>query len=205
MPLTPADFAGPAARLAPGDLTAAAAVLKVSLPAIQAVEKVESCGRGFHPDSKRPIILFEPHIFSKLTGGKFDKGHPDISYGARWSKPYPATQTGRYDQLLEAMALDETHALCAASWGLFQIMGYHHQICGFTTAQNFVQAMVRSEGEQLMAFARFVGAQPAMASALRAKDWHAFAREYNGPAYAAHAYDQKLKTAYQALTAPKAA
>jgi hypothetical protein len=35
-----------------------------------------------------------------------------------------------------------------------------------------------------------------LAAALRRHDWHAFARGYNGPAYARNAYDAKMAEAY---------
>lgn len=199
--MAPAEFAGAATPLGLGDIAAAAAVAGVPAASIRVVEMVESNGRGFHPDSRRPVILFEPHIFSRRTQHRFDVSHPDISYPVGGAKPYPAEQDARYEQLFAAMALDEAAALSSASWGLFQIMGYHYGLCGFTTVQGFVRAMVRSEGEQLLALVRFIRAQPPMLEALREADWHAFAREYNGADYARNAYDQKLKAAAASLKA----
>ncbi|MCR5643911.1 MAG: N-acetylmuramidase family protein, partial [Prevotella sp.] len=36
-------------------------------------------------------------------------------------------------------------------------------------------------------------------TALQKKDWKAFARLYNGPAYAQNRYDEKLSTAYSSF------
>jgi len=38
-----------------------------------------------------------------------------------------------------------------------------------------------------------------MLAALQKKDWKAFARLYNGPAYAQNRYDDKLSTAYSSF------
>ena len=38
-----------------------------------------------------------------------------------------------------------------------------------------------------------------MLAALQKKDWKAFARLYNGPAYAQNGYDEKLSTAYSSF------
>ncbi|MGG7377547.1 N-acetylmuramidase domain-containing protein, partial [Escherichia coli] len=40
-----------------------------------AVIHVESSGAGYQAD-RRPKILFERHVFHRLTGGRFDAAHP---------------------------------------------------------------------------------------------------------------------------------
>jgi len=197
----PPDFVGAARPLAPGDFRAAAAVLQLDERRIRAVDEVESRGRGFHPDSRRPVILYEPHVFHRLTRGKFSDSHPEISYPTWGTKPYPASQSIRYAQLIAARELDEAAALSSASWGRFQIMGFNHAAAGFSTPQAFVAAMCAGEGEHLMAFARFVKTSPRAMNALRLSDWAGFARWYNGEGYAQHGYDQRLKTAYARLCA----
>lgn len=190
------DFTGPALPVTDDDVRAVAGLLGVTVAKVRAVREVESNGRGVHPETRRPTILFEPHVFHRETKGRFSGSHPDLSYPKWGEKPYPATQAQRYAQLVAAMALDETAALRSASWGGYQVMGFNHRACGFDTVQAFVREMVRGDRGQLLAFAAFVKANPAMLAALRAGDWSAFARLYNGPAYAQHAYDQKLKAAH---------
>ena len=56
----------------------AAASLNCEIAVIKAVTEVESRGNGFLPDDQ-PVILFERHIFSRYTKGKYDKDYPDIS------------------------------------------------------------------------------------------------------------------------------
>jgi hypothetical protein len=190
------DFAGPALPVTNDDVCAVAKLLGVGVRHVRAVMAVESNGRGVHPETGRPTILFEPHIFSRETKGRFDEAHPDISYPKWGARQYSATQAQRYEQLGAAMALDETAALRSASYGLFQIMGFNHQACGHGTVQAFAAAMIQGERAQLQAFALFIVANHAMHDALKAADWAGFARRYNGPAYAQHGYDQKLKAAY---------
>jgi hypothetical protein len=189
---------GPGTPVADADRKAAAAILGVSIPKIVAVQTVESRGRGFRPDTGRPIILFEPHIFCRLTAGKFSDAWPEISYPVWGAHDYPSSQTSRWDMLAQAARLDEAAALKSASWGLFQVMGYNHKPAGYPDVQAFVRAMATTEGEQLAAFARFVKANPPMQQALQLSDWAGFARLYNGKGYAQHGYDQKLKAAYKA-------
>ncbi|MEJ0024314.1 MAG: N-acetylmuramidase family protein [Alphaproteobacteria bacterium] len=139
----------------------------------------ESRGRGFSPDG-RPIILFEPHIFSKATLRKYDLSNPNVSYKTWGDKPYPGTQAGRYAQLEEAFGLDPEAAVGSASWGLFQILGQNYKACGFASATAFVTDMAQSEARMLAAFEAFVRANKIL-DELQNKDWAGFARVYNGP------------------------
>jgi hypothetical protein len=195
--LTLADLAGPATPLTAADMAQASRALGagVGLAKVRAVVEVESRGRGFG-EGGRPIILFEPHIFHRLTSGKFSEAWPEISYPTWGTLPYPSSQKTRYAQLEQAMRLDPSAALKAASWGLFQLMGYNFKPCGFASVEAFVRAMVSGEAAQLAAFTAFVAGQPAMLNALRLGDWAGFARAYNGPGYAQHGYDQRLKAAF---------
>lgn len=193
--LTIADLAGPGTPLTPADLAAAALRLGVGLAKVRAVDEVESRGRGFADDG-RPIILFEPHVFHKQTAGRFDATHPDVSYPAWGTQPYPGSQKIRYGQLAQAMSLDLEAALKSASWGRYQVMGYNHALAGFANVSAFVRAVVSGEAAQLAGFVAFLIAQPPLLNALRLGDWAGFARRYNGEGYAQHGYDQRLKAAF---------
>ena len=94
------------------------------------------------------------------------------------------------------MTIDPECGMKAASWGLFQIMGFNYAAAGHSDIHSFVDAVKKSEGEQLLAFARFVTSDKVMLSALQAKDWAAFAERYNGRAYKKNNYDAKLANAY---------
>ena len=51
------------------DFKRAAATLNVEVAAVRAVAEVEAAGRGFLADG-RPQILYEAHIFHRLTNGE---------------------------------------------------------------------------------------------------------------------------------------
>ena len=165
--------------------------LGVKAPEIWTVFAVETSGCGFLPD-RRPVILYERHIFSRLTGGRFDDG--DISspipggYG-----PIGAPQ---YLRLARAMALDHDAALQSASWGLGQIMGQNFALAGFAGVQDMVSAMCDSEDSQLLAFSAFLKSAK-LDTALRIQDWTSFARGYNGPNFAQNHYDTNLRGEFQ--------
>jgi hypothetical protein len=184
----------PPPRLTPEDVADAAARLRTDPARIRAVIAVESAGRGFHPETGLPVILFEPHVFHRETDGRHAAARPDLSYPSWGARAYPRSQAERWRQLRAAAALDETAALRSASCGLFQIMGFNHRPCGFNTVQAFVAAQARGEREQLLAFVSFLQSR-GLDAALREGRWADFARAYNGPAYARHAYDQRLKAA----------
>lgn len=175
------------------DYADAAASLACDVASVHAVCAVESNGHGFAPDG-RAIILFEPHVFSRLTGHRFDSTQGGVSYPVWGTKPYPPTQDARWAQLLYAANLDHDAAYQSASYGLFQIMGFNFAACGFPTIASFVAAMAVNERAHLMAFVKFVVANH-LAQPLRDRNWAAFATGYNGPA-ATDAYSAKLADAY---------
>jgi hypothetical protein len=178
-------------------ITDAANRMGIEPAAMRAVLKVESRGSGFGPDG-RPIILYEPHIFSRLTARKFDATHPTLSYRNWKDRPYPKTQAERWQQIAAAYELDAEAALGAASWGLFQILGSNHKACGFDTASAFVADMAKSEVNMLKAFEVFCRSN-GIVDELQRKDWAGFARVYNGPGQV-ELYGRLLREAYEGFT-----
>lgn len=180
-------------------ITQAGAKFGLSYEIVATVASVESSGSGFNPITKFPTILFEGHIFSRLTGGKYDKTNPTISY-PRWTRKfYSKTQIGEHKRYAEAIALDREAALKSASYGLFQIMGFNHKECGCATIQEFINLNCRSEQDQLNLFLKFIESQ-GLIGHLKNRNWKAFARAYNGPDFAINRYDVKLALAYDNLT-----
>ena len=102
-----------------------------------------------------------------------------------------------YDRLERARKINRNAADASASWGMFQIMGFNHKACGEKTVSGFVEAMCRSEIDQLLLSARFINGNKVMLDALQKKNWAAFAKAYNGPAYAQNQYDVKMANAYK--------
>src|SRR5690606_7952472 len=86
-------------------------------------------------------------------------------------------------------------ALRSASWGLGQVMGFNHQSAGFASAEAMVKAMVQGEDAQLSAMVGFL-VENGLARHMKTQNWEAFARRYNGPAYAANHYHIKLEEQY---------
>ncbi len=87
----------------------------------------------------------------------------------------------------------------ATSWGRFQILGRNHKACGYTTPEAFVADMMAGEAAHLRAFVAFLKTNK-LDVPLRAHDWAAFARGYNGPRYAENKYDRKMAEAWRRLT-----
>ena len=179
-------------KLQEQDFSKAAKSLNCDIAAIKAVAEVESKSDGFLP-SDEPIILFERHIFSRLTKHIFDSSNPSIS------NPSPGGYgkvNQQHKKLQTAVALDRNAALMSASWGKFQIMGFNFTLAGFNSLQQFVTAMYTSEAEQLDAFINYIK-NTFLDDELRDKRWADFARKYNGPMYSKYNYDKKLAAAYK--------
>lgn len=180
--------------LIPLDFHAASETLGCDAAAIRAVAEIESGGRsGFLPDG-RPKILFESHVFSRLTGGRYDQTHPDLST-RKWTRNYVGG-AGEHERLARARQLDREAADQAASWGKFQILGRNHKSAGHETVAAFVEAQCASEQAQLHAFVQFI-INNDLCDELRDRDWASFARKYNGPGYAENRYDIKMAQAYE--------
>jgi peptidoglycan hydrolase-like protein with peptidoglycan-binding domain len=187
-------FIGAARPLHSDGLTAAATHVGVDPVVLWSVVVVETSGYGFLPD-KRPSILFERHIFRSRTGRRFDAAHPGISGSPGGYGPSGAHQ---YKRLEEAIACDRRAALESASWGLGQIMGFNAALAGFRDAEDMVSQMLCSENEQILAMASFMRAT-GLHAPLQRRDWTAFARRYNGPAFANNRYHEKLAAAHTSL------
>lgn len=184
--------------LTQADIEAAAVTLQCDVAAIQAVISVESPKGGFLPDG-RVVILFERHVMArKLKAAGIDPA-PYQAAQPNIVNTQPGGYLGgaaEYSRLAAAKQIDATAALCSASWGRFQVMGYHYAALGYATVQAFVADMATGEAAQLRAFVKFVLADTALHAALQARDWPAFARGYNGPNYAINHYDARLTQAY---------
>ena len=183
------------------DIKHAADLLGVEPCAVKAVIDVESAGSGFLPDGRTPKILFEGHIFwRELKKRGFDPAlaasqHPEIVYPKPDRTKY-RNGTGEHERLNAALGIHRDAALCSASWGLFQIMGFNYAACGFADVCSFADSMYRGEAEHLRAFCEFMRSE-GLILFLSGLDFAGFARRYNGPGYAANQYDTKLQRAYE--------
>ncbi len=185
------EFKGKGWPLDDGGMDRICETLGVTDAEVWAVLTVETRGFGFLSD-RRPAILFERHIFHKLTDGKHDDGNPDIS--SRTPGGYIGGRS-EYSRLEKAMALDEEAALESASWGIGQIMGFNFTVAGYSSVKDLVLAMVQAENEQLLGMANFIKGN-GLASAMQRQNWTSFARGYNGKDFKKNEYDTRLAAAH---------
>ncbi len=184
-------------------------MLNVPVAAVKAVKQVEGGGIGIL--SGKPVILFEPHIYwRELKKRGIDpaliKGHSDMLYPLWRTKPYPKGQAAQWARFDRAAKINRDAAICACSWGAFQIMGFHFKACGCVSVQQFVNAMFESEDKQLELFCNYIKAV-GLDDELRAFGNPAlllnaskqFAAGYNGAYYFRNKYDEKLRAAYRSF------
>lgn len=188
------------------DLVDFARQYNLEVPAVKAVNEVESSGKGFLVDG-RPKILFEGHVFWRELKKRninpedlLNDESKDVLYST-WTKNHYLGGTGEYLRLERAAALSPSKevreaAYSAASWGAFQIMGYHYRSLGYESIETFVSKMKDHEREHLRAFGKFLDVNNLIRHLIN-KDWTKFAKGYNGISYKVNKYDEKLKAAYE--------
>lgn len=180
-------------------IMSAAKHLNVPVACIHAIAEVESRGAGFIQDGM-PSILFERHVFYKrLSINNLDPIPVSQHYPAIASAAPGGYLGGRkeHERLATAKRVHPQSAIEAASWGRFQIMGYHWKALGYASASSFENAMCSSEAHHLEAFTAFIKIDRTLHSALKQRHWEEFARFYNGPNYKKNHYDTKLAAAYK--------
>jgi hypothetical protein len=189
------SFQGAAKALTAEGLEAVSQKLSVPAAEIWAVLAVETCGCGFLPDL-RPQILYERHIFHRLTHGKYDDG------GISDPRPggYGSHGAHQYDRLAQAMARNQTAALESCSWGIGQVLGENYARAGFADVEEMVAAMAASEDQQLAAMANFL-VSSGLDVLLQAHDWDSFARGYNGCNHTINRYDIRLHAEFERCSA----
>lgn len=183
------------------DFARAARELSCTVAAVKAVCQVEAPNGGFDADDI-PRILFESHVFSRLTQHRYDKTNPSISTYAWDQSKYAKGATadlrnrGEHLRLQAAVALSPDAAKMSASWGRFQVLGENYKIAGFTSLQAFVNAAYAGESRHLDMFIGFCKSKK-LDVHLRTQSWAAFAFGYNGRDYAKNKYDEKLAAAFK--------
>jgi hypothetical protein len=188
------------------DLIAFAQKHNLQLAAVKAVNEVESSGKGFLIDG-RPKILFEGHIFWNQLKERginpssiANASNADVLY-SKWTKSHYLGGAKEFDRLEKAANLlpdprVKEAALASASWGSYQIMGFHAKKLKYDSVEAFVDEMYIHERNQLEAFGRYI-TEFGCINHLRSLNWASFAKCYNGPAYAQNKYDIKMANAYQ--------
>lgn len=165
--------------------------LGVSLKQLRAVARVESSSTGYDRLG-RPKILFERHLFHRLTGG----AHSPSMFSDPASGGYSIDSWGK---LLRAVSADVEAAFSSCSWGKFQVLGLHWRDLKYGSVLEMAYATVIGEAAHYDMLARFIeknGLQDEMrALSSDPETCRGFARAYNGPAYARLGYHTKLARA----------
>lgn len=186
------------------EITAVAADMDLEPAALLAIAEVESAGKPFAVIGGRnePLIRFEGHYFDRRLS-------PDNRKAARaagLSSPTagrianPGTQAARWSLVARAAAIDAKAAHESVSWGLGQVMGAHWAWLGYADVAALVAEARSGAGGQARLMARYID-RAGLAASIRRRDWAAFARGYNGPAFARNGYDRKIAAAYKRYSA----
>ena len=177
-----------------------AKLLGFETAALQAVIEVECKGSGFNADNT-PVILFERHVMRQrlIANGQAKTvelmmvKRPDLCSKSTGGYGLYSAQHGRLNATAQ---YHRASALESASWDIGQVMGYHWKTLGYSSLQAFINAMYKDEASQLDAMCRYIQVN-GLVNALKNKDWKAFARGYNGVAFAQNSYDTKLANSYK--------
>lgn len=181
-----------------------AAQLKVGLAELLAIVEVESGGVVYATvgGKQQPLIRWEGHYFDRrLTGEKLAKARAEgLAHPQAGKIKNPNSQAGRWSLLKRAILIDAQAALESCSWGVGQVMGAHWKTLGFGSVSDLVNLARSGAGGQIELMARFIQ-QTGLDRSLRSRNWAAFARGYNGPAYKKYGYDRQMARAYERYSA----
>lgn len=181
------------------------------IPSLKAVVAVESSGNGFLPTGEAKKLV-EGHRAWKtclkrgLNPAEIAaRGYEDVLY-PRWTKEHYIGGVGEESRLLRLTeAVGEEIALMSTSFGLGQVLGENYAACGYDSVQDYAAAMEESHDKQLEAMLGFIKSNNLWRHLEGdTPNFAAFARGYNGPAYAKNQYDAKMHRAFrQFATAPQ--
>ncbi|MER8556154.1 N-acetylmuramidase domain-containing protein [Mesorhizobium sp. M1217] len=177
--------------------------LKCSPAALQAVAEVESNGQVFAmvKGKQEPLIRFEGHYFD----ARLNAADRAVARAQGLASPVagkvknPASQAARWMLLARATKIDRQAALESISIGLGQVMTAHWQKLGFASVDDMIKLARSGAAGQIDIMARFVD-KFGLADELRRLDFTAFARGYNGKAFAKQGYHLKMAAAYKRLS-----
>ena len=170
--------------------------------ALLAVKLIESGTKSGFLDSGKPQILFQGHVFYKylkanvksLDMNKLCAQYPNIVY-PKWDKSKYFGGEKEWTRLEQARKINMKYANYAASWGMFQVMGFNYKTCGCKSIDEFVEKMCTSQEHQLLLTINFLKNSNLIVP-LQKRQWATFAKGYNGPGFAQNKYHIKLQAAY---------
>jgi hypothetical protein len=172
--------------------------------ALLAIVEVETGGKTFEQDGRTPQFLYERHVayreaskIGKALLSAFTRAGLAIPKWDRATQYKDQGSSAKRLQLIgRARAIDEEVANRSASWGLGQTMGNLAEPLGFASAVEMVEHMTGLVAGQIDCMVRELK-RTNLVKSLNDHDWIRTARIYNGPGYAANAYDVKLGDAFK--------
>lgn len=185
-------FANPCApAVTDAQIAVLAARLGCTVAQLRAVSAVESGAAGFDRHG-RPKILFERHLFHRLTDGKWSPSAFSQAKGGGYAED-------SWAKLQLAACKDPDAAFSACSWGKFQVLGLHWSALDYPSPIELAYSCVTGEAAHYELLARYIE-RNGLVGPLRAlsgdpEDNRLFARGYNGPAYERFRYHIKLAEA----------
>ncbi|MDE6017531.1 MAG: N-acetylmuramidase family protein [Muribaculaceae bacterium] len=166
--------------------------LGVEVAAIKAVVKIEAGPKleGFWAPGV-PVANYVQSLFNKYNAKTKGRKIKDAKVPSGLS----GYALKEWTSLTNARKINADAADMGTYWGMFQIGGYNYKLCGCQSVEEMVAKVCESEFSQLEMFAVFIR-NSGMLSSLQKKDWTAFARKYNGPAYAKRGYHTRMAKEY---------
>lgn len=174
---------GAAQPLSFSRLLDAAKQLEVEPAVIRAVWMTEAGGKYFNSDNS-VIRRFEPHKMPNAA--------------TNWRDSFPIKKAKREQMFLAAYDRALMSAMDATSFGAGQIMGFNHLAAGYPTSLLMVEALADAADNHVGAFVNLID-DWGLTTTLRAKDWRAFTRRYNGSGQV-DAYSAIMERHYKSLT-----
>lgn len=170
-------------HITPAEVNRIAKAYEVDPKVLAAVMEVEGSGHGFDPATGKIIIQFEPHWFKRFSDHTVTNGVEG--------------QATEWRAFNKAWAINKKAAMLSTSWGIMQVMGFNHPLCGYEEVGQMVDAFKMGEVMQLDGAMRFIANNSRMHEALQKLDFETFAYYYNGPGYAKYRYNHRLREAYE--------
>ncbi len=176
----------------------AAEEAEIDPAALSAVVEVES-GRAYATVDGRPapLIRWEGHVFHRNLPPALRRKavKAGLSSPRAGAIPNPSNQSDRYALLRRAEDIHINAAPMAVSWGVGQVLGENWEWLGYASPQDLAAEALSGLAGQVRLMIRFIDRR-GLRDALERRDWAAFARAYNGPAYRRYRYDQRMAEAY---------
>ena len=174
------------------DILDASIRYRIPYSVLAAISEKESRGSGFTDDDK-PKVLFERHWMRKsLIAAGLDvcATITQLQREDLCSSSMGGYLGGKreYTRLQTAMRINREAAMMSASYGRFQIMGFHYKRLGFDTVEEYYNEVHTSEEKHLEHFCKFVSSDKALHKAMQDMDLETIATIYNGPNHAKNNY-----------------